>query len=483
MKRRFFTLLLLCLLPYFLGLNSVGLFEAEETRQALIAKEMFETGNWLVPRLSGVPILEKPPLTSWLVAGSFHLFGVQEWSARLLPLLCALFTVFFAVRLGALLGNKNAGWIAGILLATSPLFFGMGRLLSTDMLFSAAIAGSLYFLFAYSIKNSWYSALGFGLSLAASLLSKGPIGAFLLVFAVLALSWTQRSWKECKILFHPLSLLLAIGLSLPWFWLIAHQYPAFLDHYLHQHLGRFWEIDSSERDFHAEPLWYYLPVIFGVFLPWSAFLISAFLNARKSFLPNWDCKRTRALWFWVLLSFAFFSVCAGKRIPYLLPLLPALAVGVAIYLENWMVKKRNRPILFRNLALAMIALEMTLVFFLSHFDSRISMRSTMEQAQAWMETGRTLVLFPRYRPGPFYYSPLPVKVCGSPDELDFGLQLEPQTAGIFLSDPEFSALLYRPGSLVIVGPSDHLLSNLKRWDPTGKFQHAGENQKWMVVRN
>src|SRR6516165_11765096 len=87
------------------------LFEPDEGRYAQIPREMLEAGEWTVPLLQNEPYLDKPPLFYWLVMGSYWLFGVSEWAARLVPALaihgCILLTYFLGRRT---LGDKPAWW-------------------------------------------------------------------------------------------------------------------------------------------------------------------------------------------------------------------------------------------------------------------------------------------------------------------------------------------------------------------------------------
>ena len=62
-----------------------------------------------------------PPLTMWLTAVSFRIFGVQEWAARLAPLVFALLTIVLVFRMAwAMFGRRTALWAAAFL-AVLPL--------------------------------------------------------------------------------------------------------------------------------------------------------------------------------------------------------------------------------------------------------------------------------------------------------------------------------------------------------------------------
>ena len=142
----------------FLGLlGTRSLNEPDEGRYAEIAREMVETGNWLVPHIWYVPHLDKPPFTYWAVAASLSVFGVNEWAVRL-PLalagLSAAWATFLLVR--SVAGAATAGWSV-LLLGTSTLYWVMARMLTTDIFLTQFIAWAIYFFW-----RSWRSldALG-----------------------------------------------------------------------------------------------------------------------------------------------------------------------------------------------------------------------------------------------------------------------------------------------------------------------------------
>src|SRR4051812_29206889 len=69
----------------------VPLTDTTEARYGEIARKMLETGDWITPQHDyGVPFWAKPPLSTWLSAGSMKLFGVNEFAARLPSLLLGI---------------------------------------------------------------------------------------------------------------------------------------------------------------------------------------------------------------------------------------------------------------------------------------------------------------------------------------------------------------------------------------------------------
>src|SRR6266542_2408717 len=103
--------------------KQIPLIDRDEGRYAEAAREMLALRDWLVPRLFGVPYLEKPPLFYWLAAVALGLAGMDEFGARLVSGLAAaagvLSTGLFARRIFC----PTAGITSAVILATSGLYF------------------------------------------------------------------------------------------------------------------------------------------------------------------------------------------------------------------------------------------------------------------------------------------------------------------------------------------------------------------------
>ena len=88
---------------------TIGLSEAPIERAEIYfldaARAMVETSDWLVPHYQGEPFYDKPPLTYWLLAASFQLFGPSLFAGRLVAAILALATLaatfFFTKKLMA----------------------------------------------------------------------------------------------------------------------------------------------------------------------------------------------------------------------------------------------------------------------------------------------------------------------------------------------------------------------------------------------
>ncbi len=136
MNPRFRDLVILsgiCFLCFFWRLGSVGLFDFNEGFYTQVAREMYLRGDFISPRVNGIYFFDKPPLAIWLSALSFHLFGVNEFAARLPVALAAAAIVFLTYGFGARYFDRRAGLFAGAMVALNPLFYGTARQMTMDI--------------------------------------------------------------------------------------------------------------------------------------------------------------------------------------------------------------------------------------------------------------------------------------------------------------------------------------------------------------
>lgn len=135
------TFLLSLLFGFQLGRRA--LWSPDEGRYAEIPREMLVTGNYVTPRLNGVKYFEKPPLFYWLQCLSIRLFGLSERALRLWTAIFALAGCLAVYIAGRKIFDRRTGLIAAIVLASGPLYYGMGRIITLDMAVSVLLACAL----------------------------------------------------------------------------------------------------------------------------------------------------------------------------------------------------------------------------------------------------------------------------------------------------------------------------------------------------
>jgi 4-amino-4-deoxy-L-arabinose transferase-like glycosyltransferase len=102
--------------------------------QAQIARNMLDSGDWVVAHLDGVPYIEKTPLIYWTIAVSYRIFGVHDWSARIPVTLAAVLLVWLVYRYGRWAFDERAGYYAGLVVATCVGLFLFTRIQIPDVM-------------------------------------------------------------------------------------------------------------------------------------------------------------------------------------------------------------------------------------------------------------------------------------------------------------------------------------------------------------
>ena len=305
----------------------------DEGRYGEIARWMLQSGDWLIPRLNGIPFFHKPPLLYWLEAAAMAAFGVHVWALRLVPALHAglmLLAMYLSIRQFATEAiARRAVWMLG----TSLSFLLGGQYVNHDMMVAAWISVAIWcFALAFmqgSKPDAVLARWGF-VACALGILSKGLIGVALPGLVLLVwLVWTRQLKK---VLYLPwVSGLALFGLiAVPWFWLAEQQHPGMLDYMFGtQQVSRF----SATTFNNGQPWWFYGLCLLVLLFPWAFFALNqAFAQAKHAqTATDLIAKPWLSLgWIWVLAVIGFFSIQSSKIIGYALPVMPPLALLAAL---------------------------------------------------------------------------------------------------------------------------------------------------------
>ena len=166
-------------LTLFYQLGNLAFLGADEPRYARIGEEMNLRDSYITPTLNFRPWLEKPPLLFWLEAGSFQLFGVHEWSARLPVGIVALLSLLMMALLAFKLAGPRVAILTVLILSTSMLFVAFARAASTDTILVALLSAAMVCGFQATRGVSILWAGSAGVALGLSVLAKGPVAVVL----------------------------------------------------------------------------------------------------------------------------------------------------------------------------------------------------------------------------------------------------------------------------------------------------------------
>jgi len=116
------------------------LYNETDGQYAGAAREMLESGQWLVPTNDGIPRLHKPPLLYWTIAVSLKTFGLTAAAVRLPIALAMVAGVILTFLIGDRLGGPWRGFVAGLIHLCCCGSFLFGRIVMPEPLFSALVA-------------------------------------------------------------------------------------------------------------------------------------------------------------------------------------------------------------------------------------------------------------------------------------------------------------------------------------------------------
>lgn len=364
-------------IAYIWHLGSIGLVDETEPLFAEASRQMLVTGDWVTPFFNGETRFDKPALIYWCQAIAYAAIGVNEWAVRLPSALAAIGLICLAFytliwqqakeeRLRQIhnsnsnIHNSNRRWlVAGLataMMAFNPQMIVWGRIGVSDMLLTGCMASALLCFFLgyanndpkvfssldsstnkFSIFNffpsGWY--LAFYILIGAAILTKGPVGIVLpgliVCLFLFYLGNFIKVWQEAK----PLRGLLIVGaIALPWYILVALDNGSnYIDSFFGYHnVERF----TSVVNRHSAPWYFYFIVVLVGFAPYAVYLPAAI--ARLKF---WDFRYWRSqprpqqlslfAFVWFVGVFGFFTIAVTKLPSYVLPLMPAAAILIALF--------------------------------------------------------------------------------------------------------------------------------------------------------
>jgi 4-amino-4-deoxy-L-arabinose transferase-like glycosyltransferase len=351
------------------GIFQRGLWTPDEPREAEIGREMLVSGWSSMPTLSGVAFLEKPPFFPWVMAASYHAFGVSPGVARLPAALFGVGAMLVAYFLGRRAGGRSAGMLSAVVIATSVGFAMLSHSATNDTaLVFFVSAGHLALLAARddhrASKRSWNLALA-GLCAGAAFITKGFIGPVLLVGPALAASALMREWAYLRFAFLRLaawSMLCVTAIGLPWVLALAQRggWPAVRVCLWDNTLGR--SVSALNSNFgHTKGPLYYLEVLPADLLPWTlaipALLFGTLFGTRfgtrigAASWRRWRSERARFLGLVFCAGIVLLSIPATKRGQYAVPLYPCGAAVLGVWLSRVGSRRGGR---FDRAALAAI---------------------------------------------------------------------------------------------------------------------------------
>jgi len=298
-------------------LGGFPLLDADEGRNAEVAREMAATNDYVMPRLDGLPYLDKPVVYFAAEAAAMEVLGPTELAARLPAYLFTLATAaalfFFARRLW----GGDTPWIAAIVFLSMPLTIAFARTVIFDsaLTFFVVVALAAFYLAVEGGRPARHWSILAWVSMGFAMITKGPVTFLLVLFVALPYAFWR---KRVRALFPIVGIVAFLAVIAPWLWGVTRVVPEFLEYVLVTETAARMATDELKR---TGPPWYFIPYLLGGALPWSIVALFSWKRMKKRELVY--------LALWIAIPFVFFSLNQSKRPQYILPLLPALALIVA----------------------------------------------------------------------------------------------------------------------------------------------------------
>lgn len=334
----------------------------DEGRYGEVGRWMLQSGDWLTPRLNGIPFFHKPPYLYWLEAISLATFGVNELALRLVPALhvgLMLVALYLSARA---VSSEQVARRAAVMLGTSLAFLLGGQYINHDMLVATWIGVAIWcFAFAFMAGEKPDAALArFGFAACAlGMLSKGLIGIALPGMVLLVwLLWTRQLRK---VLYLPWisGLALFAAIALPWFVMAQQKYPQFFNYmFIGQQFNRYTAASYNN----PQPWWFYLASVLLLLFPWIFFSLVPSRQPDKAVGQTPLAKAWWSLcWIWAGVIIVFFSIPHSKLIGYVLPVMPALALLSALGWQRSMAQRRHAERIFAALCALNVGIALLIV--------------------------------------------------------------------------------------------------------------------------
>jgi len=320
---------LVCWVVIFWRMSYLPLIDPDEAHYAQITREMRQLGDYLVPRIDGVPIIDKPALFHWLQAGSFALFGENEFGARFPTAMAALALLGITFWFGRRLFGSETGERGALMLALTPLSFVLASFAIFDMVFNAFLFGAFALLVVSALENRPKLQIPGFILLSLAVQIKGPFVLIIVVAAGMFAAVLSKQTREILKRIRWFWGLLGAGiLALPWFILMLKTFgQQFIDGYVLYNNLQLFAAPLYRRSFYP---FFYVRVAMSAMFPWTlvclAGLIDAWRHRRdgRAFEP-----RRVLLWAWIAVVFGFFSASRFKLDHYIYPLAPAACLLAA----------------------------------------------------------------------------------------------------------------------------------------------------------
>jgi 4-amino-4-deoxy-L-arabinose transferase-like glycosyltransferase len=295
---------------------------------------------WLIPVFHNEIRLQKPPLPYWATAVAFRVLGENAFAARAVPGLLGAFATLLLYCMARRVGGRRVAGAAALIWISSYFVVSEYRKAMADPYLAVAVLGAVWAgvrspgTDQLRESTTRTSVLLFYAFLAMGALAKGPVVVLHVAVALAAFAMCFRRWPVGgRPRWHVIGVVGFLMVTLPWPAYVWSTIPEAIELWRYESVGEF--ADNARN---ARPWWYYLPAVLLLTLPWVLpWLFSVWTTVRR------PTGRRLFPIVWLVLTVLIFSFVHMKKNAYLLPAMPALALGAAFGATRAIALSRQLP--------------------------------------------------------------------------------------------------------------------------------------------
>jgi 4-amino-4-deoxy-L-arabinose transferase-like glycosyltransferase len=340
---------LFSLIFFYLGSWVVLATSPDEGKNLYASLHMLRSGDYLTPYYNCHVRFEKPPLFYWLTALSFHIFGVSEYTIRLVSFISTFLTAIVIYFITRDFFDSKKALLSSLIFTLFIHNWVESKSATPEMLLVLFSTLSVYFLLKRKHLLAWFS-------LSLAFLSKGPVGFFLplgvyFVWKLIESIRNENFWKAffkilwdlIKFLLSPLGNLIFLVFGLGWYiaMFLTYDVEYIYKFFIEENIARF----LGQTHQHPYPFWYYIPIVLVSIIFFIPIIFRIYKNFKKEYLP---------LLGWFGLVFTFYSLSYNKLHHYILFAYPPLAILFAHYIS---LKYLKRVFIIATLLLGLLLIK------------------------------------------------------------------------------------------------------------------------------
>ena len=272
-----------------------------------------------------------PLLLQFMISISFYFFGINEFTARIVPVFLSCGIVVISYFIAKFLYNQQTAIISSIILGLLPYHVAISKQALVDVSMAFFFVLNLLLMLLYYRKNTILLLYGIGITAGLSFLSK-EVGIISFAISIISLIIINKKIKFKNILVVVLSFIFITSPYWISFITLEEARESLLDYIAWQ----------SSRPANHDSLYYFLTIstdVLGYVLTLLLVIVYIYLMFSRR---NWNFSNIVLPFLWIAIPFFFFQVLSVKGYHFLFSITPFLVIFAISFLAGDWIKRIPR---------------------------------------------------------------------------------------------------------------------------------------------